>query len=75
MANTNNERLARLETEMAQVVKSQEEFKESWKTVDDKLDTLLALRNQGIGAFWLATSLAGIGGISIIAQIIQWFKG
>lgn len=66
------ERITRLETEMSQVLASQKEFRDSWAKVDDKLDTLLSLKDKGAGAFWLASSLAGIGAISIFFQVLTW---
>lgn len=63
---TDNERLAILEVEMNQV-------KSELSTANEKLDDLLALRNKGAGAFWLATLLAGVGGISIISHVLAFF--
>lgn len=43
--------------------------------MDTKLDELLALRQKGMGAFWLASSILGTGIIGAIALVINWFKG
>jgi hypothetical protein len=64
----NAQRIAVLETKLAAFEKTQ-------ASMDAKLDELLALRNKGAGAFWLATSLAGAGAVSIFFQIIHWFGG
>jgi hypothetical protein len=66
MTKSETERLAIVETQVASILAGQEDH-------GAKLDDLLALRNKGLGAFWLATSLAGIGAISIIAQVLSWF--
>lgn len=66
------ERLTKLETEMAQLLSNQEERKRETHNINEKLDDLLALRNKGLGAFWLATSLAGVGGVSLLMQVIGW---
>lgn len=61
MTDSTAERLTKLEVEMAQVLKSQEEFKASIKSIEDKLDSLIALKQKGAGAFWLASILMGTG--------------
>lgn len=68
MATTLAERVAALETRMEQIERGQ-------TSMDGKLDDLLALRNKGVGAFWLATSLAGVGAISIFLQVTHWIGG
>lgn len=40
-----------------------------------KLDELLALKAKGAGAFWLASSLFGVGFSFILTYISDWFKG
>jgi hypothetical protein len=59
------ERVAALEAKMEVIERGQ-------TSMDAKLDDLLALRNKGAGAFWLATSLAGAGAISIFLQVAHW---
>lgn len=66
---TTESRLTKLEYEMKTVLENQEEFKSSWKKVDEKLDTLLSLKDKGLGAFWLASLLAGTG----IVGFLTWF--
>lgn len=69
------ERLAKLETEVKQILAAQTEFKENWEEVNRKLDDLLSLRNKGIGAFWLASILTGTGIIGVLASMFDWWKG
>lgn len=39
-----------------------------------KLDDLLGLRNKGVGAFWLASALAGTGIIGVVFSFFEWIK-
>jgi len=41
---------------------------------NEKLDDLLGLRNRGVGAFWLASALAGTGIIGVVISLIEWIK-
>jgi hypothetical protein len=59
------ERLAVLEVEMRQT-------KRQLQQMDGKLDDLLALRNKGIGAFWLASALTGTGIIGGVSLLWDW---
>lgn len=61
---TDNERIAVLEVKMAKLGE-----------IEDKLDELLALRNKGMGAFWLASGLVGTGIIGFLGEILGWFRG
>lgn len=70
---SNAERIARLEVQMATLLQSHEDYRDHIKSVETKLDELITLRNKGAGAFWLATSLAGAGAISIFLNIVSWF--
>lgn len=45
------------------------------ENMDGKLDDLLGLRNKGVGAFWLASALAGTGIIGAILSFFDWWKG
>lgn len=62
---TQAERIAALEVRVSDVLKNQQE-------INDKLDDLLAMRNKGIGAFWLASTLLGTGIVSFIIQLMKW---
>jgi len=48
---------------------------EKLERIDRKLDDLLALRQKGIGAFWVASSLLGTGIVGALSLVIDWFKG
>lgn len=43
--------------------------------VEAKLDELLALRQKGMGAFWLASSLLGTGIIGLVFTLVSWMRG
>jgi hypothetical protein len=43
--------------------------------INNKLDDLLALKAKGAGAFWLASSLFGVGFSFVVSFILDWFKG
>ena len=40
-----------------------------------KLDDLLGMKNKGVGAFWLASALAGTGIIGACVSLVEWLKG
>lgn len=61
------ERIATLEVRLSAVEAKQDE-------INAKLDDLLAMRNKGIGAFWLASTLLGTGIVGFIVQLISWWK-
>ena len=71
MANPTNvtqaERIAALEVRVSDMQKTQQE-------TNEKLDELLAMRNKGIGAFWLASTLLGTGIVGFIVQFIDWWR-
>jgi phosphatidylglycerophosphatase A len=73
------ERITALEVQMASLQLSMlTHMKETEKRHDDmsgKLDELLGLRNKGVGAFWLASALAGTGIIGAILSFFSWWKG
>lgn len=43
--------------------------------MNDKLDDLLALKNKGAGAFWLASALVGTGIVSTFMMIFNYLTG
>ena len=74
MAETNAERLARLEVEMKQVMASQDKFEIVCKDISSKLDSLLTLRHKGVGAFWLASLLMGTGIVGFFHALMDYFR-
>lgn len=64
---TQAERIAALEVRVSDMQKQQQE-------INNKLDELLAMRNKGIGAFWLASGLLGTGIVGFIVQLIEWIR-
>lgn len=72
MARDEIARLARLEVIVERIEKEQIESSLERRAQTGKLDELLALRHKGVGAFWLASTLLGVG----IVGFFQWlFKG
>lgn len=61
-------RIAKLETEMTHLKKSNEEIK-------IKLDQLLELKSKGVGAFWLASLLLGTSIVGTFVTFLDWVRG
>lgn len=64
---TQGERIMALEVRVGQLERKLDE-------VNDKLDTLLALRNKGAGAFWLASIIFGtsiMGGVTLLLNYLR----
>jgi hypothetical protein len=74
MAITQGERITALEIQVANLVKVHEEDSLRRRELTNKLDDLLAMRNKGIGAFWLASTLLGTGIVGFIVQLISWWR-
>jgi len=72
---TQAERITALETQMAYLVAELRETNERQKQTNARLEDLLALRNKGLGAFWLATTLFGTSLIGIATVFMSWLKG
>lgn len=76
MSETDGERLARLETQMQHVFAAQDKHEEETKkklvSMDEKLDSLLALRNKGAGAFLLASALFGTGIFTVASKVWEY---
>ncbi|TXH13748.1 MAG: hypothetical protein E6R03_10775 [Hyphomicrobiaceae bacterium] len=49
-------------------------LEETIKGMDAKIDSLLAIKNKGAGAFWLASILFGTGIIGLATTILNWVK-
>lgn len=45
------------------------------KAMDEKLDSLLALKYKGVGAFWLASALIGISVTAAFEFVKGWLFG
>ncbi len=65
---TQAERIASLEVQVTAL-------SETVKSMDSKMDELLALKNKGAGVFWLASILVGSGVVGAIGVIVSWFRG
>jgi len=78
MPDTSLERLRALEVQISTLNKEMTQhfvddrvFQES---VDGKLDELLELRNKGIGAFWLVSTIIGGGFVGAVITLLNWLK-
>lgn len=45
------------------------------KALEQKLDDLLVLKDKGMGAFWLASTIFGTGIVGGIIMLINYFRG
>lgn len=61
------ERIARLEERVT-------ELGVRMDRIEGKLDELLALKNKGAGAFWLASIIFGAGMVGIVTSLLQWWR-
>lgn len=72
------ERLAivelKIEQYSMQCVNDRAETKKEISVLDSKLDELLGLKNKGVGAFWLASTLLGTSVVGAITAFISWVK-
>ena len=68
MTKSDGERIAALETLVTVMIAEQREMR-------GKIEDLLAMRNKGIGAFWLASTLIGTSIVGAVLTIIDWLKG
>src|SRR3546814_13666432 len=72
---SDSERIAVLEAKVEQWTKSFEahavETRKENQSLEAKLDEVLALKNKGLGAFWLASALIGSGVISGILPLVS----
>lgn len=62
------ERIARLEEKV-------NELDSKMQRIEDKLDSLLELKNKGAGAFWLVSLVVGSGIIGILLESVRWLSG
>lgn len=75
MAETNTTRLAKLEVEMEQVIKNQQRFETICTDINTKLDSIVALKYKGAGAFWLVSALIGTGIVEFLHNALDYFRG
>ena len=68
MTVTDAERIARLEVRIDSLV-------DIVNSMAGKQDELLALKQKGIGAFWLASTLLGTGIVGAFSTFFYWLKG
>lgn len=64
---TQVERIASLEAQVTILAETQKEM-------NGKLDELLAMRNKGLGVFWLASTILGTGIFGFAIQIVAWMR-
>lgn len=68
MSMTQAERISSLEMEVSYL-------REDIRSMNESVKELLAFRNRGIGAFWLASALFGTSVIGLVTLVIGWIKG
>ena len=72
------ERLMRLETQLSQISEDIKKYVEAdlaaHNELCDKVDGLLALKEKGMGALWLASAILGTGLLGIAYACINWLK-
>ncbi len=67
-------RLALLEERMEKLMLTLESKEADLLRIEGKLNELLTLKQQGMGAIWLASLLLGSGLIAGITTFITWIK-
>lgn len=72
---THAERLTAVEVRVQNLEVKVDELKATVSEVDKKLDNLLALKNKGAGAFWLASALLGTGIVSFALTLFHYLTG
>jgi hypothetical protein len=72
---TQAERITTLEAEVSFLRQELREMKDDTKATNAKLDVLLALRNKGAGAFWLASVIFGTSLVGFATIVLSWIKG
>lgn len=73
---TTAERLVRLEESVKYLREDVTELKQSQKSINEKLDELVAIKQKGSGIIWLLSGLLGEAGVvGIILFIFEHLKG
>ncbi len=70
-----NERITRLESEVSQLSEIQRNHSIETEKINKKLDELLALKNKGVGVFWIISVLFGIGVTQFMDMFSSLFHG
>lgn len=71
---TQGERITALEVEVRSLKAIIEEQIDAHKRMDEKLDSLISLRDKGAGAFWLGATLFGGSLVGFLYAILHWAK-
>lgn len=76
---TSGERIVSVEVEVKglkqQFTEHKDDTSKQFEDINNKLDDLLALRNRGMGVFWLVSSLVGTGLIGGMVTTFDWLFG
>lgn len=75
---TQIERIAALEVQVSVLQYSidagSREARARHESMEAKLNDLIQLKHKGMGAFWLASALAGTGILTLFWTAVEWFK-
>lgn len=73
------ERTAIIETKVTRVesdiISIDRKIESKLGELNEKLDSLLAMKNRSVGAFWLASMLFGTSVVGVITALLNWWKG
>jgi hypothetical protein len=69
------ERLTAVEVRVKNLETKVDDLKADVQGMDRKLDELLALKDKGVGAFWLISALTGTGIISFLLTVFHYLTG
>lgn len=72
---TSAERITALEVRVQNLESKVDELRLDVKSIDSKLDDILAIKNKGIGAFILMSGIFGTGVLSFLYTIWHYFTG
>lgn len=72
---TNPERITAIEVEVYHLRNTVTDLLEVTKAQNEKLDSLLELKQKGMGAIWFASAILGSGLLGGIYFITSWLKG
>lgn len=72
---TQGERITALEIQVGYMAQELEKAVEKMSENNEKLEELVSLKNRGMGAFWLASTVLGAGVVGILMQLFSWFRG